>query len=119
VPVVRDGSVAYVLTAIVNPESFDRLFAAQGDSAGWASGLLGREGNFIARASGRERPRGTRAGEQFLAAIRSGDEGWYRGRTVDGLDTYTAFTVVAADGNGRWDSLFRPTWSTGRCAARR
>jgi signal transduction histidine kinase/ActR/RegA family two-component response regulator len=96
VPVVRDGSVAYVLTAIVNPESFDRLFAAQAIPAGWASGLVDANGNFIARVP--ERPRGTRAGEQFLAAIRSGDEGWYRGRTVDGLDTYTAFTVSQQTG---------------------
>src|SRR5580765_7247484 len=71
VPVLRNGQVAYVLTAIVKPDSFDRLFEAQGVPAGWVSGLVDANGNFIARVP--ERPRGSRASETFLAAVRSAD----------------------------------------------
>jgi signal transduction histidine kinase/ActR/RegA family two-component response regulator len=96
VPVLRNGEVAYVLTAIIKPESFDRLFEAQGVPAGWASGLVDASGNFIARVP--SRPIGSRASETFLEHIKSADEGWYRGKTVDGLDTYTAFTVSRQTG---------------------
>jgi signal transduction histidine kinase/ActR/RegA family two-component response regulator len=96
VPVLRNGEVIYVLTAIVKPEAFDRLFERQSVPSGWVSGLVDANGNFIARTP--ERPRGSRASEPFLAAIKSADEGWYRGRTVDGLDTYTAFTVSRQTG---------------------
>jgi signal transduction histidine kinase/ActR/RegA family two-component response regulator len=96
VPVLRNGEVAYVLTAVLQPESFDQLFEAQGIPTGWVSGLVDANGNFIARIPAR--PRGSRAGEPFLAAVRSGEEGWYRGMTVDGVDTYTAFTVSRQTG---------------------
>src|SRR5437763_15364414 len=73
-----------------------RLFEAQGVPSGWVSGLVDANGNFIARVP--PRPRGSRASEPFLAAVKSADEGWYRGKTVDGLDTYTAFTVSRQTG---------------------
>jgi len=96
VPVLRNGEVVYVLTAILKPESFDRLFDRQKVPSGWVSGLVDANGSFIARVP--ERPRGSPASEAFLAAVKSADEGWYRGRTVDGLDTYTAFTVSRQTG---------------------
>ena len=96
VPVLRNGEVTYVLTAIVKPEAFNRLFEAQGVPAGWASGLVDANGKFIARVP--PRPIGSRASEAFLEQIKSADEGWYRGKTVDGLDTYTAFTVSRETG---------------------
>ena len=96
VPVLRNGEVVYVLTAIVKPAAFDRLFARQDVPSGWASGLVDANGNFIARVPAR--PPGSKASEAFLAAVKSADEGWYRGKTVEGLDTYTAFTVSRQTG---------------------
>jgi signal transduction histidine kinase/ActR/RegA family two-component response regulator len=89
VPVLVDGKVAYVLTAIVKPESFNPLFAAQRLPAGWTSGLVDASGGMIARIP--PRPPGTRASPDYLRALDENEEGWYRGRTLDGVDTYTSF----------------------------
>jgi two-component system CheB/CheR fusion protein len=89
VPVLRDGKLAYVLTAVVNPQSFEPLIQQQRLPAGWVSGLVDAEGQFIARVP--PKPIGSPASPDYLAAVRAEPEGWYRGRTVEGLDTYTAF----------------------------
>ena len=39
VPVLRDGRLAYILTAIIDPEAFQTLIANQRLPEGWASGL--------------------------------------------------------------------------------
>jgi signal transduction histidine kinase/ActR/RegA family two-component response regulator len=96
VPVMRDGRVAYVLTAIVKPESFLSLIQQQRLPSGWVTGLVDAQGHFIARVP--ERAAGSRASDAYLERVRAAPEGWYRGRTVEGVDTYTAFTVSALSG---------------------
>ena len=88
VPIVREGKLVYVLSAIVKPESFQPLIEQQQVPAGWTSGLVDGEGQFIARVPAK--PVGSPAGADYLAASRAAREGWYRGTTVEGLDTYTA-----------------------------
>ena len=51
VPVLRDGVVAYILTAQVRPESFDTLIREQQLSQDWVAGLIDGNGNFVARAA--------------------------------------------------------------------
>ena len=89
VPVVRDGKTVYVLTAIIRPEAFQRVIGAQILPADWASGLVDRQGRLIARVP--HRTPGTMASREYLDNVRKADEGWYRGATLDGRDTYTAF----------------------------
>ena len=89
VPVVREGKAVYVLTAVVRPEAFQRVIGAQDMPTDWASGLVDSRGRLIARVP--HRPPGTMASAAYLENIRSADEGWYRGATLDGTDTFTAF----------------------------
>jgi signal transduction histidine kinase/ActR/RegA family two-component response regulator len=89
VPVVRDGKTVYVLTAVIRPEAFQRVIGAQILPADWASGLVDRQGRLIARVP--HRTPGTMASREYLDNVRKADEGWYRGATLDGTDTYTAF----------------------------
>jgi hypothetical protein len=91
VPVLRDGELAFVLTAVVKPASFESLIVRQRLPAGWVSGLVDARGRFIARVP--RQPIGSMASEAYLAQVRAAKEGWHRGLTVDGKDTYTAFTV--------------------------
>jgi signal transduction histidine kinase/ActR/RegA family two-component response regulator len=49
--------------------------------------LVDRQGRFIARVPS---PPDARASADFRAAIQRAREGWYRGRTLEGRDTYTA-----------------------------
>ena len=88
VPVVRDGKVTYVLTAVVRPDSFEELITRQRLPDGWISGIVDRAGRFVARIPAR--PAGDLASEAFREAMFRAPEGWYRGLTVDGKDTYTA-----------------------------
>jgi len=88
VPVIRAGEVAYVLTAVVRPDSFDEIIARQQLPDGWISGIVDGNGRFVARVPAR--PAGDLASESFREAMLRAPEGWYRGLTVDGKDTYTA-----------------------------
>ncbi len=88
VPVLREGKLVYVLTAVVKPESFQPLLEQQRLPAGWVSGLVDADGKFVARVP--PKPVGSPASADYLAALKAEPEGWYRGRTVEGLDTYTA-----------------------------
>jgi len=91
VPVIRDGKVAYVLTAVVRPDSFEELITRQRLPDGWISGIVDRDGRFVARVPAR--PAGDLASVPFRAALLQAREGWYRGLTVDGKDTYTAHVL--------------------------
>ena len=91
VPVIRDGKVAYVLTAVVRPDSFEELITRQRLPDGWISGIVDRDGRFVARVPAR--PAGDLASVPFRAALLQAREGWYRGLTVDGKDAYTAHVL--------------------------
>ena len=96
VPVTRDGQAAYILTTVLRPESFESLIRSQRLPEGWASGLVDAEGRLIARIP--SKPAGTVASEDYRAAVKAAPEGWYRGRTIEGADTYTAHVTSALSG---------------------
>ncbi|MDB5922615.1 MAG: hypothetical protein JWN13_1551 [Betaproteobacteria bacterium] len=88
VPILRNGSLAYILTAVIEPEAFGKLIRAQNLPQGWVSGLVDTTGHFVARVP--PRPPDQKASKDFWAAVRGSKEGWYRGLTVEGTDTFTA-----------------------------
>jgi signal transduction histidine kinase len=88
VPVLRGGKVVYVLSASLDTETFSRLIAQQQLDKGWVSGLVDSEGRFVARRPAR--PPGDMASKEFRDAVAQSGEGWYRGRTVEGFDAFTA-----------------------------
>jgi signal transduction histidine kinase/ActR/RegA family two-component response regulator len=96
VPIVRDGRTVYVLSAILKPDIFDALMEAQHLPGGWVSGLVDAQDRFVARIPAQ--PRGASASPDYRAAITGLREGWYRGRTVEGLDTFTAFARSTSSG---------------------
>jgi signal transduction histidine kinase/ActR/RegA family two-component response regulator len=89
VPVEVDGRVSSVLSALVRPESFENLIRDQRLPDGWISGIVDANGRFVARVP--PRPAGSEASVAFRAAVIRAAEGWYRGPTADGRDTFTAF----------------------------
>ncbi len=86
IPVLRNGEVAYVLSAAIQPAAFARLIAVQRVPATWVIGLVDGTGRFIARAP--PRSPGDLASSSFRAAVREAPDGWNRGLTIDGLATY-------------------------------
>jgi len=64
-----------------------RLMRSQGYKPSWVTALVDRQGRFVARVPS---PRGALASADLQAAMHRAREGWYRGKTLEGLDTYTA-----------------------------
>jgi signal transduction histidine kinase/ActR/RegA family two-component response regulator len=89
IPVMVRGNVRYVLTAMLNPKRFERLIEEQDLRPSWVSGLVDRRGTVIARIPFRKEAE--KASEAFLEATTKSTEGWYRGKTLEGLDSYTAY----------------------------
>ena len=88
-PVAHDGDLRYVLEFILEPEALARLMEAQGYRASWVAELVDRNGLFIGRHP--EVAPGRHAAADFWAAIPRARQGWFRGRTLEGRDTYTAY----------------------------
>jgi PAS domain S-box-containing protein len=89
VPVIRDGAVRYVLTAVLMPERLSEI-VKHGVDPRWRSFLVDASGRIA--ASG-QRPEiiGQRPSEQTRAALAAANEGIYEGVTLDGMPTVTAF----------------------------
>ena len=96
VPVMRDGALVYVLSALVRPDSFQDLIRQQRLPGDWISGIVDASGRFVARVPMQKT--GDLAGAAFRDAVRAAPEGWYRGPSVEGRDTYTAYQRSAFSG---------------------
>ena len=88
VPAMQHGKLAFVLTAVIDPEQFARLIRDQHLPNGWVSGLVDASGHYIARIPWRSNA--DMASANYLEAVSQSREGWYRGVTVEGLRTFTA-----------------------------
>jgi signal transduction histidine kinase/CheY-like chemotaxis protein len=95
-PIVEGGQATHVLTAVIGPAAFERILVEQQLPAGWASGIVGTDSRLIARV-----PRlqaGMLASPAYRENTAAAREGWYRGRTLEGADTFTAFSRSSLTG---------------------
>jgi signal transduction histidine kinase/CheY-like chemotaxis protein len=95
VPIETNGRVTHVLTAVIPPGRYERLFVAQSLPPDWVLGLVDREFRFIARIP---TPPGEFASPAFREAATRTREGWYRGLTAEGRDTFTAHRTSLLSG---------------------
>ena len=98
VPVMRDGAVKYVLSALVKPRSISELLAAQKLPSDWIGVVVDGSGRFVARTIEPQRSVGQSASESLRATLGGSAEGWFRGTTVESWDVYTAFNRSAFSG---------------------
>jgi signal transduction histidine kinase/ActR/RegA family two-component response regulator len=96
VPVVLAGEIRYVLSAIVDPDSFAALFAQQKIPAGWVVVLLDRQRRIIARLPPLEA--GLMAPPEFAQALGRAPEGWYSGRNLDGAEIHAPYVTSSLSG---------------------
>jgi signal transduction histidine kinase len=89
-PVERGGETINILTAVLKISGFQEILEQQRLPREWISGLVGTDGRLIARVP--PVPPGTLAGANYREAVSKSGEGWYRGVTIEGADTYTAFS---------------------------
>jgi signal transduction histidine kinase/ActR/RegA family two-component response regulator len=98
VPVVRDGKLVYVLSAVIDPDSITRLLNAQGLPAGWVGTVLDRSGRTVARTAAAQTSVGQLPSEDLRQALKDSSGGWFRGTTRDGREAYRAYRRSDATG---------------------
>ena len=91
VPVVRDGRIRYVLGADVPPVQIGRLLQAQ-QLDDWLGAILDRRGHVLARSRGADLFVGRPVGPELIERLRTAPEGSFRGRTLDGVEGFMAYS---------------------------
>ena len=97
VPVVREGRIRWVLSADVPPVQIGGLLLAQ-QLDDWLGVILDRRGEVLARSRQAERFVGRPAGPALMERLRTAPEGSFRGRTLDGVEGFMAYSRVPFTG---------------------
>ncbi len=92
VPVFRNKTPTYVLSAVVYPERFVMLFSKAGVNPEWAAAVVDREGRFVSRNLNPERLVGTLARPELGEVARGqSDAGNFENTTLEGVRTANSF----------------------------
>jgi signal transduction histidine kinase len=92
VPVEREETIRYVLTAVVRAESIDELLAAQDLPQDWSALVLDRDYRVIARSLFAEEGVGNLAAASLRQALDESPRGWVPGESSGGRRAYTAYS---------------------------
>ena len=93
VPVLRDGHVAYVLSAWITSERFSSVLRQQVPFPDeWARGVVDTNGVVVARSREPERYVGQKGTPAFLGRYQQMPEGVYRDVALDGTAVYGAYS---------------------------
>ena len=76
-PVIRNGVVKYVLTAVIDPRTIDELLSPQRLPPNWIAVVLDGNRKFVSRTIEPERNVGRLASESLRAALDRSSEGWF------------------------------------------
>jgi sensor histidine kinase YesM len=98
VPVIRNGVIKYVLSAVVKPQTFSGLLAPQKLPHDWIGVVLDGNQRFVTRTLNPERNLGQSASKGMQAALTHAPEGWFRGTTVENMDVYTTYSRSSFSG---------------------
>ncbi|NES95425.1 MAG: response regulator [Desertifilum sp. SIO1I2] len=100
IPVMRDGQLQYILTAILNQTAIAQAVQAQTSIEGeWTRTIVDGQGVVVARTREPERFVGQRGTPSFLQRIEREREGVYRDTTLDNISVFIAFSQI---GNSPW-----------------
>ena len=91
VPVKRDGKVIWSLQLAMRNQEFGQLLNEHLLPPGWLSGIVDRQGRFLARVPDNDRRIGHLASDGWRAAIQDRpDESWDRFASLEGDSVSTA-----------------------------
>ena len=90
VPVIRDGEVKYVLSAVLDLKHFAEILKAQQLPAAWVITVLDQDRRILARTHDFEKFVGNMAADLDLT-LPAGLQGWIRQDDRDGVASYTSF----------------------------
>ncbi|HSB41501.1 MAG TPA: PAS domain S-box protein [Methylomirabilota bacterium] len=90
VPLLRDGKLRYVLSAVLTPDGFSSVLAAAQIPAGSVASIVDRRGILVASTRDQEGRVGRPVLSSEIALARDQNEAVFPGRTLEGEDAYTA-----------------------------
>jgi two-component system, NarL family, sensor histidine kinase UhpB len=94
VPVVRDDELRYVLSVALEPKSVSSILSEAGVPAGWIGGVVDARGNLVARTLDEGYTIGSPASVASRDAVSRAPGGFYRGRTLEGVDVEVAYQLL-------------------------
>ena len=118
VPVVRDGAVRHVLTAIVRPESIAAVLRAQRIPDGWSVSVFDANDIRIARTVDDEKWRGSAPSDTLRPLLRSMGENREIVGSSTNVDGVRAQTAVARVDSGGWSLVLGASVSKAESARR-
>jgi signal transduction histidine kinase/ActR/RegA family two-component response regulator len=99
VPVIRDGRLVYVLTAVLRPEAISRVVQRQRLPDEWVVSVFDSHGTCVARSRGGERFVGGAAASSLQQLMADGQlEGAGITTTLEGDESYSAYTRSPSNG---------------------
>jgi signal transduction histidine kinase/ActR/RegA family two-component response regulator len=98
-PIVRDGEVRYVLTAIIEPASLTEVVIRQlPPNEEWTRTVVDRNGRVVARTRDPERFVGQMGTPQYLSQVRADSEGIFQTVSLEGVSVQVVFQRVQSSG---------------------
>ena len=98
VPIRREGSVRYVLSAVVSPRVVYRILQAQGLPSDWIGVVVDGNRRFVARTVANDERLGQISSLDLQSQVSSGQQGWELGSTLEGTRVYTAHDTSTLSG---------------------
>jgi signal transduction histidine kinase len=96
VPVIREGHVIYVLSAVIHPDVLGNLLLSEALPIGWSSAVVDTAGNLVARTIGPATQIGQPASDSAREARRRAPGGLYEGVNREGVPMITVYRVFPA-----------------------
>ena len=109
VPVSREGELRYVITVGLVPSGISAVLRTAGAPPDWIGAIVDADGKVVARTIAEEAELGRQVLPIVLDALRHGLEGFYRGRTFEGVEVEQSTANSSDPSDGRFTSVFRPT----------
>jgi len=104
VPVLRDDELRFVFSVGLRPSSIASALRGAGAPEGWVGTLADSNGRIIARSAPEDYQAGGRGSAALRAAVARGEEGFYSGRTLEGVEVESVYRALP--GTGGWSAHF-------------
>lgn len=120
VPVIENDVIRYVLSVAIAPDSIGDILRQAGAPASWIGVIVDQTGHVVARTVAEGQELGHLASSALRNAVARESSGVFRGRTVEGVETETAFRELPGTNgwtvhfgipdNILWGSVNRSLW---------
>ncbi|MGQ0752740.1 MAG: hybrid sensor histidine kinase/response regulator [Betaproteobacteria bacterium] len=91
VPIIRDGAVKYILSAVIDPSAIQDLLKVQHLPSDWIGLVLDRNDRIVASIGGMSGAVGQLASQALRDMLASAQNGWFPANTMNDVPLYTPY----------------------------